>query len=148
MHENRCAQCEKDCAAGERVQILKCDEDEIRQKWIFSRCSVRPRRNQKLCLTAGVTRGNDDKGLVELHHCEPNKKIQYFETFNPKAVSKKFQFKFFKPSQSGDLCLTQEHHPWPEELLRFTDCKRAKDNDPFVSDDTSHWVVGKFDGHP
>merc|ERR1719291_1195469 len=135
------------CDEGEKVHIKECDKDDRKQQWYFYKCTVRPRRNQRLCITAGETRSGSDRGSIELHTCNPKKKIQYFETFDPGDESKKFQFKFFKPGKE-DLCLTQEHHPFDEELLRFVDCKKAEENDKGVYDDTSHWVVGEFDGHP
>merc|ERR1719396_137225 len=125
-----CAECYDDCDKEENVRIRECDDNDEKQQWIFYRCTVRPKRNQRLCITAGETRRKSDKGKIELHTCNPEKKIQFFNR------------------GKEDLCLTQEHHPRDKERLRFTDCKRAKDNDPGVYDDTSHWVVGKFDGHP
>merc|ERR1712151_1328309 len=142
-----CAECYGDCVEGEKVHIKECDEDDTHQQWYFYKCTVRPKRNQRLCITAGETRSGSDRGSIELHTCKSKKKIQYFETFDPNDVSKKFQFKFFKPGKE-DLCLTQEHHPFDEELLRFVECKRAEENDKGVYDDTSHWVVGEFGGHP
>ena len=47
----------------------------------------------KLCIAASETRGKSEKGKIELHDYSPEKKMQYFRTFDPKAASKKFQFK-------------------------------------------------------
>ena len=46
-----------------------------------------------MCIASGETRGKSDKGKIELHDCNPEKKTQHFRTFDHKAVSKKFQFK-------------------------------------------------------
>ena len=144
---HRCAECLDDCDKGEDLQIRECDKNDKKQHWIFHRCTVRPRRNRKFCITAGETRSDSDKGRIKIYRCDPKNKIQYFTTFDPDSVSKKFQFKFFKPGKE-DVCLTQEHHPRDKERLRFADCEKAEKNDKGVYDDTSHWVVGTFDGHP
>ena len=66
--------------------------------------------------------------------------------YDPEDAREKFQFKILQPGYE-DICLTQQHHPTDKEELRFYDCRTALKNDRGVYDDTSHWVVGSFDGH-
>jgi len=66
--------------------------------------------------------------------------------YDPDDRREKFQFKILQPGYE-DICLTQQHHPTEEEQLKFYDCRVALRNDRGVNDDTSHWVVGSFDGH-
>merc|ERR1711971_72792 len=103
-HDNRTDVCNTNemivqlkmfCGEGNKVRIRECDKDEIKQQWIFHECTIRPKFNERLCVTAGETRSNSDKGSIELHACDPGEKIQYFRTFDPNNISKKFQFKFF-----------------------------------------------------
>jgi len=135
-----------DCIEKARVYIRECDGDDDKQKFIFEKCTVRPVCDPKLCFTAGVAFSESDRGNIQLRTCDPNDddQIQHFETFDPKAVSKKFQFKLFG---RDDFCLSQQHHPTDWETVKFEDCKVAERNDEGVYDDTSHWVVGQFDGH-
>ena len=134
---NRCAECYDGCDKEENVRIRECDDDDEKQQWMFCRCTIGPRHNQKLYVTAGETRGKIDKGKIELHACGPEKKTQYFRTFDSKAVSRKFQFKRSKRGKY-ELCLTQDHHPRDEECLRFKDCKKDEDNAKGAHDETSH----------
>jgi len=141
-----CAQCKARCNSGEEVIIKECNKGKDNQQWIFYQCTVRPKTNPNVCITAGEFRGNSMIGRILLRTCDSNK-VQLFRTFDPTSSSKEFQFKILKP-KIDNLCLTQEHHPWDGEALRFVECLRAEKNDPGVYDDTSRWVVGKFDGHP
>merc|ERR1711983_60587 len=142
-----CAECEESCSEeGENVIIKECDENDSKQWWIFSDCHVQSYRDPNMCFTSGVARKDSLKGKIELHECKDSK-IQKFRTFDPKNENDKFQVKILKP-ENDELCLTQEHHPKAYEYLRFEECRIAEENDPGVEDDTSHWVVGVFEGHP
>ena len=105
---------------------------------------MRPRRNPNLCFTAGDRK--DLVGRISLRRCTVDNIRQKFRLYDPDDRKEKFQFKILKPGFE-DICLTQEHHPRDEEPLRFYNCRVALKNDPGVYDDTSHWVVGAFDGH-
>lgn len=147
-----CAECEDDCDSGEQVRIKECDEDEKEQFWIFDKCSVKPARNPNVCMTTGVDkkkRGNE--GVIELRTCNEEREMQQkFRLFDPKDIFEKFQFKLLsKEGKNNRICLSQEHHPRKGEKLRFFSCEKAFLNDAGTKkkDDTSHWVVGDFDGH-
>merc|ERR1712232_133136 len=141
-----CAECDDDCDEGEDVRIRECDDKEKEQEWIFYDCTVRPKRNLSVCFTAGASR-RDLSGKIELRRCDSRyADVQKFRLFDPDNRNEKFQFKLLKSGYSH-LCLSQEHHPRDKEELRFYSCRTALENDPGVNDDTSHWVVGTFDGH-
>merc|ERR1712151_1314173 len=59
-----CAECYGDCVEVEKVHIKECDEDDTHQQWYFYKCTVRPKRNQRLCITAGETRSGSDRGVL------------------------------------------------------------------------------------
>jgi len=140
-----CAECEDNCGNGDYVKIRECDDRDKDQEWLFSDCKVRPRRNPDVCFTAG-----DSKNLVgriRLRPCSDDEDLrQQFRLYDSDDKREKFQFKILK-SGYEDICLTQEHHPRDKEDLRFYDCRVAYKNDRGVYDDTSHWVIGAFDGH-
>lgn len=142
-----CAECDDDCDSGEDVRVRECDKDDKDQLWLFYDCTVRPKKNPKVCFTAGATR-KDLTGKIELRECDDDMygDVQKFRFFDPDDRNDKFQFKLLKPG-FGDNCLSQEHHPRDKEELRFYSCRTALENDPGVNDDTSHWVVGTFNGH-
>jgi len=98
-------------------------------------------------LTAGADTYRENLvGKVNLRPCTADNIQQIFRLNDPNDPYEKFKFKILQPGYE-DICLTQEHHPRDKEKLRFWDCKEALENDRGVYDDTSHWVVGAFDGH-
>ena len=127
---------------------------------------MRPKRNTNLCLTAGADTYRENLvGKVNLRPCKYYEVLllekfieilmlsgvsgdirQKFRLYDPNDAYNMFKFKILEPGYE-DICLTQEHHPRDKERLRFWDCKEALENDRGVHDDTSHWVVGAFDGH-
>merc|ERR1712151_637961 len=139
-----CAECEDDCDSGEYIRIKECDDNDRDQSFLFYDCTVRPKRNPGLCFTAANTR--DLTGRIQLRNCDGDNFRQKFRMYDPDDRREKFQFKILQPGYE-DICLTQQHHPTKEEQLKFYDCRIALRNDPGVNDDTSHWVVGSFDGH-
>merc|ERR1740121_2151160 len=114
----------------------------MNQKWVFdSSGRVSPLLNRDLCFSLDIS----DRLKVKLYECNEGKnEYQMFSMFDIDDIRKKFQF---HPKTNETMCLTQEHHPREDETLRFTSCEDAYENDKGVYDDTSHWVVGEFDGH-
>lgn len=69
--------------------------------------------------------------------------------YDPDDMFEKFQFKLLNAKKDeSKICLTSEHHPRKGESLRFFSCKKALLNEggKKKKDDTSHWVVGNFNG--
>merc|ERR1712157_152569 len=122
------------------IIIKECNKDNPYQRWSFSRQGlVRPTYIQKLCITS---RPKIIEGRVRLDTCNEKDNRESL-TFNLK-YDKKFQF---YPIANKAICLTQGHHPTEGEALLLQDCEKAENNDKGIYDDTSHWVIGIFDGH-
>lgn len=133
-----CAECHTDCEYGDVVVIKECDEDKKDQRWIFEDDKIKPYKSPELCITAR----DDLEGYVNLRTCyEKRDKYQKFNLFDDD--DEEFQI---KPKAENDLCLTQNHHPREGENLKFYSCRKAEEGDTGKSDDTSRWIVGKFDG--
>ena len=147
-----CAQCEKKCKSGEILRLKQCDEDDKEQFWIFENCMVKPMINPDVCITTGEDKEKSGhQGKIELKKCRSKyKKNQKFRMYDPDDIFEKFNFKILSDRKQDDrICLSSEHHPRSGESLRFFSCKKAYLNDggKKKKDDTSHWVVGEFDGH-
>jgi len=135
-----CAECEhSDCKKDDNVVIKECDDGKRDQRWIFSSRKIRSYVSDDLCITA---RSGLD-GYVSLRTCSSDRdRYQEFDLSD--NIFRKSQI---NPRGDDDLCLTQDHHPREGERLKFVDCYVAEKNDKGVHDDTSRWVIGKWDGH-
>lgn len=147
-----CAECDKKCKSGELLRLKECDEDDKKQFWIFEDCMVKPKSNPDVCITTGEDKKKSGHaGKIELKTCRSKyEKNQKFRLYDPDDIFEKFNFKISSERKDDSrLCLSSEHHPRSGESLRFFSCKKAFLNDggKKKKDDTSHWVVGEFDGH-
>eukprot|EP00591_Stephanopyxis_turris_P015523 CAMPEP_0195541324 /NCGR_PEP_ID=MMETSP0794_2-20130614/51031_1 /TAXON_ID=515487 /ORGANISM="Stephanopyxis turris, Strain CCMP 815" /LENGTH=232 /DNA_ID=CAMNT_0040675419 /DNA_START=93 /DNA_END=791 /DNA_ORIENTATION=+ len=160
-----CMQCGYICAEGEFVQVQKCKQNEVKQKWIYdnSTGNIRSGVNMESCVS--YFKATDEIRRVKLVNCskDENHKEQngsnHEDNMNDNddkqidkyqsqwsAISRNSTFQLH-PKTDESKCLTQTHHPKNREDLKLYPCSIARNNDEGVHDDTSQWVIGTFDGH-
>merc|ERR1711862_777958 len=154
-----CLQCKGDCEVNDYLQVKQCDEDDQKQYWVFEDCMVKPILKPNLCMTTGKdperTNKGEHQGKIMLKRCNSKyKKNQQFRSYDTDDIFTKFNFKILSSARKSKdrrkddrICLSTEHHPRSGETLRFFSCEKAYENDSGKKDDSSHWVVGEFDGH-
>lgn len=124
-----CLQCKGSCSDGNSVQMQECNDNDKKQRWVFSSGKFSPYGDKRLCVDYKV------KMNLRLRRCNySGGKSQKFT--EEKSSGNRFTYK------AQSLCLTQEHHPRSNEKLRIESCSKAR------TDNTVYWVKGKFNGHP
>lgn len=125
-----CAQCSKTkCLEGDILYIRKCDERNIRQRFISNNVTntIQPMMNQGLCLS----RSNARKVLLVA--CpNPTESVPPKQTWDAiNSGEKKIEFSYYIGGEKK--CLSQHHCPKLFEKMKMITCDLAQNTD------TSNW---------
>ena len=128
-----CAECEDSCKSGKRVVIQVCNEDDKKQRWILKNDKISPHTAKNLCMTFQNGR------YITLRTCKSSRdKKQKFDLIKQFTGKVRDAYEF----RSRSKCLTQHHHPKPNEVVYLQNCAKARRSD------TSIWHFGgPWDGH-
>ena len=115
-----CMQCGGSCSDGDMVYVEWCGKSD-RQIWHTVGETIRPARNENLCLTESGS--NSENNPLRLRPCKTNRSFepnnQEWSGFDHAA---KFQL---HPKADSDKCLTQQHHPKSGERVFPQTCRTA-----------------------
>ncbi|KAL7530617.1 hypothetical protein ACHAXR_004582 [Thalassiosira sp. AJA248-18] len=121
------------CTSGSSIQINKCYDNSIKQKFIAISKTIRPASNPGLCLTiggSGTTTGNPVK-LRNCHHRGNNNASSQ----NFLEVRSNDKFELQPENGLGRQCLSQQHHPKKYEVVFPEKCEKSRRHD------TTYWRV-------
>ena len=128
-----CAECEDSCKKGSRVLIQECEEDNEKQRWILKNDKISPHTKTNLCMSF------KDRWAITLDKCKSSRdKKQKFDLIKQFTGKVRDAYEF----SSKRRCLTQHHHPKPNEIVYLQNCVKARRSE------TSIWHFGgPWDGH-
>ena len=119
-----CMECES-CDAGDSIYTEWCTDKTKRQTWFTIDDTIRPKRNESLCIT---TTGHSETKPIRLYECEESNPLQQF-----KGITKEGKFELKQPI-FPDRCVTVLHHPKSYERIYPELCSTAR------YDTASNWI--------
>ena len=128
-----CAECEGLCEAGRRVLIQVCDNENEKQRWIFTNNKMSPHIAKNLCMTFSNRRD------IILSSCNSRRNArQAFDVIRQYHGKVRDAYEFIVKGR----CLTQHHHPKSNEVVFLQNCVKARRSN------TSIWHFGgPWNGH-
>ena len=121
-----CMECES-CDSGDSIYTEWCSDKTKRQQWTEIDDTIRPKRNESLCLT---TTGHSETKPIRLYECEENNPLQQF-----KGITKEGGKFELKQPIFPDRCVTVLHHPKSYERIYPELCSTAR------YDTASNWII-------
>ena len=118
-----CMQCRKSCNNGDSIYLRSCRSDYDKQRFVRYGDTIRPVRNQAMCLTR-----NGGK-YVRFEPCTGASR-QMWSSFG-----RRNKFELTTKWENTSTCLSQDHHPKSGERVYLERCYKARRHD------TSFWTM-------
>ena len=140
-----CAECANECNEDDELVLQKCNSTEPKQYYAYEAMPdgvggrIKPMTNESLCW---------ERTRVKAHQLKPcddiGSLVNVSQIFRGFDFYHKFELHPFNRGVNtthwrGPMCLSSQHHPKRDEVIRADDCANAKASARFTN--TSFWIV-------